>query len=37
MAGGLLHIFELGAVFGRRGDEGAPHRLCRVAAIEPEA
>src|SRR5271168_4130829 len=37
MAGGLLHIFELGAVFARRGDEGGAHRVCRVAAIEPEA
>jgi len=37
MAGGLLHIFELGAVFERRGDEGGAHRVRRVAAIEPEA
>jgi hypothetical protein len=27
MAGGFLHIFELGAVFERRGDEGGAHRV----------
>ncbi len=36
MAGGLLHIFELGAVFQCRGDEGGAHRVRRLAAIEPE-
>jgi hypothetical protein len=37
MAGRFLHIFELGAIFERRGDEGGAHRVCGVAAIEPEA
>jgi hypothetical protein len=32
-----LHIFELGAVFERRDGEGGAHRVCRLAAIEPEA
>jgi hypothetical protein len=34
--GGLLHVFELGAVLKRGGDEGRAHRVRRVAAIEPE-
>jgi hypothetical protein len=39
MAGRLLHVFELGAVFDRRGDEGKVARIeyAEVAAIEPEA
>jgi hypothetical protein len=26
-----MHIFELGAVFQRRGDEDGAHRVCRVS------
>ena len=37
MAGGFFHIFELGAVCQRRCNDGGPHRVCRVAAVEPEA
>src|SRR5271169_1927117 len=33
MPGSLLHVFELGAVLKRRGDEGGAHRMRRVAAV----
>ncbi len=36
MPGGLLHIFELRAVFERRCDEGGAHRVRGVAEGEPE-
>lgn len=36
MASGFFYVFQLRAVFQRRGDEGGAHRVRRVAAIEPE-
>jgi hypothetical protein len=36
VAGGLVHVVELGAVFERRRDECRAHRVRRVAAIEAE-
>jgi hypothetical protein len=32
----LFHVFELRAIFERRGDKRGTHRVRRVAAIEPE-
>src|SRR5260221_4195241 len=36
MAGRFLHVFELRPVFECGGDECRPHRMRRVAAIEPQ-